>query len=78
MYVHTYVQEGKLPAILLGHGPVVTVPWDDLGPTKSPLSVPPAMIVYVTPHSSPLTVTVAVPLVIGELPDIIMHGVYSR
>ena len=45
----------------------VTVPWDDLGPTKSPLSVPPAMIVYVTPHSSPLSVTVAVPLVIGVL-----------
>ena len=30
------------------------------------------MIVYVTPHSSPLTVTVAVSLVIEALPDICM------
>ena len=45
-------------------------PWDDLGPTKSPLSVPPAMIVYVTPHCSPLTVTVTIALVIGPVPFI--------
>ena len=51
--------QGRLSAVI--------VPWDDLGPTKSPLSVPPAMIVYVTPHSSPLSVTVALPLVIGVL-----------
>ena len=54
---------------ITGQVPVVMLPWDELGPTKSPLSVPPAMIVYVTPHCSPLTVTVAdwLLLVIGAI-----------
>ena len=52
-----------------GQGPAVVVPRDDLGPTKSPLSLPPAMIVYVTPHASPLTVTVDIPLVIGAVSE---------
>ena len=65
MYVGTYILVTSF-----GHGPVVTVPWDNLGPTKSPLNVPPVMIVNVTPHSSPLTVTLAIPLVIGVLPGI--------
>ena len=51
-----------------GQEPAVIVPRDDLGPTKPPLSVPPAMIVYVTPHASPLSVTVDIPLVIGAVP----------
>ena len=49
-------------------------PWVDLGPIKVSLSVPPAMIVYVTPHSSPLIVTVAIPLVIGALPKLYTHN----
>ena len=53
--------------VITGHGTVVMFPWDDLGPTKSPLSVPPAMIVYVTPHCSPLTVTVAILLIVGAV-----------
>ena len=51
-----------------GHGPEVIVPWDDLGPTNAPLSVPPAMTVYVISHSNPSTVTVAVPLVTAAMP----------
>ena len=58
----------RLLVILIGQRPAVTVLRDDLDPTKSPLSVPRAMIVYVTSHCSPLTVTVAVPLVIGAVP----------
>ena len=71
-YIHQVTSygyvDGGLPVILTGHVPAVTVPWDDLGPTSAPLSVPPAMIVYVTSHSSPLTVTIANPLVIGATP----------
>ena len=39
----------------------------NLGPIKAPLSVPPAMIVYSSPHSSPLIDTVALPLTTTEL-----------
>ena len=59
-----------------GQGPAVTVPRDDLGPTNTPLSVPPTMIVYVTPHSSPLTVTIAIPLVIGAVPEYVNVRTY--
>ena len=52
---------------ITGQGPAVIFLWDNLGPTNSSLSVPPAMIVYVTPHSSPSTVTVAIPLITGAL-----------
>ena len=61
-----------LPPLLLSateHVRITVAPWDDVGPTKSPLSVPPATIVYATPHSNTLTVTVAIPLVIGAVPD---------
>ena len=57
--------------ILGGQGPAVIVPWDDLGPTNCPLSVPPAVIVYVTPQANPLSVTVAIVLVIGAIPECI-------
>ena len=53
-----------------GHGPAVMFPWDDLGPTKSPLSDPPAVTVYVPWHFSPLTVTIAIPLDIGAVPTL--------
>ena len=42
--------------------------WTSSDSSMPPLSVPPTMIVYVTPYSSPLTVTVAIPLVIGAVP----------
>ena len=52
-----------------GQGPASTVPTDDLGPTNSPLSVPPAVIVYVTPQANPLSVIVDIPLVVGAVPE---------
>ena len=65
---------GNIVDDITGQGPAVILPWDELGPTKSPLNVPPAMIVYATPHCSPLTVTVAdwLLLVIGAVPVIII------
>ena len=59
--------------IIVGEGqaPVVIVPWDDLSPTKTPFSVPPAMILYVTPQASLSIVTVAVPLVTEAFPEYI-------
>ena len=63
------ISYAKAPVVLMGHGPVVIVPLDDLAPTRSPLSVPPAVIVYVTSHSSPVTVTVPTTLDTGAVPD---------
>ena len=63
-----YICMSSSPIIFTGHGPVVIFPWNDLGPTNCPLNIPPAMIAYVTPHSNSLTVTVAIPLVIGAVP----------
>ena len=88
--MHDYTSCISLPVVTVVVGVItggqgrlsaVTVPWDDLGPTKSPLSVPPAMIVYVTPHSSPLSVTVALPLVIVVLSvytNVRTYRVYDR
>ena len=64
----------------IGQGPIV-VPRGDLGPTNSPLSVPPAVIVYGTPQASSLIVTVAIPLVIGAVSEYIckymsLHAMY--
>ena len=47
-----------------GQGPALIVSLDDLGPTNASLSIPPAMITYITSHSNPSTVTVAIPLII--------------
>ena len=56
-------------AVMDGHGLMVRLPWDDLGPINSPCNVPPARIVYVAPQASPFTDTTAVLLVaIGALP----------
>ena len=60
----------------LVHSPIIVTKHDsliflrnNLGPTAVSLSIPPAEMVYVTPHSSPLTVTIAILLVIGALPE---------
>ena len=45
--------------ITTGQGPIA-VPWDNLGPTKFPWRVPPAMIVYVTPQPRPSNTTSAI------------------
>ena len=49
--------------MITGQGPVI-VPKDKLGPTKLPLRVPPAVIVFTTPQANLLILTVAIPLVI--------------
>ena len=52
------------------HTPVVILPYDDPGPTRVPLlCIPPAVMLYVTPQCSELTVTIAIPLLIGALPE---------
>ena len=55
---------------LIGHGPAVMVPCEDLGPTNVSLSIPPAVILYSVLQLSPLTTTVANPFFIGALPII--------
>ena len=52
----------------MGHGPAVIVPWEDLGPTNVPLSVPPVMILYTIVQFNPSSFTLAIPLVIGAIP----------
>ena len=49
---------------ICGQEPALIVSLDDVGPTNAPLSIPPAVISYVTSHSNPSTVTVAIPLII--------------
>ena len=68
--LNSYMQANENSLLVNGHGLAVTFPWGILGPTKFPLSVPPAIIVYVTPHSTPLTVTIAIPLIAAAVPEI--------
>ena len=56
--------------VITGQGPVI-VPKDEVGPTKLPLRVPPAMIVFNTPQANPLNSTVAILFVIEEEPTYI-------
>ena len=61
--------EDEVIAELGGHGPAVTFPPRSCGPTNIPLRIPPAVIVYVCRHCNPLTVTLAILLVIVAEPD---------
>ena len=57
--------------VLLGHTPVVIFLKGDLGPAiVSLLYIPCAVMLYVTPQCSELTVTIAILLMIGALPEI--------
>ena len=49
---------------MISHRLAGILPRDDLSPTKVPLRVPPAVIVYATSHISSLIVTVATLLII--------------
>ena len=54
----------------IGHRPVVIAPLGDAGPTRVPLlCIPSAIMLYVTPQSNELTVTIATPLMMGALPE---------
>ena len=53
----------------------IAVPKVDIGPNNSPPSLPPAVIVYVTPQFSPSIVTVAIELLTGPVPKMI-HCMY--
>ena len=54
-----------------GQAPVVIFPCDDPGPTRVPLlCIPPAIMLYVIPQCSELTVTIAILPVMGALPEI--------
>ena len=69
-YLHMLISVVALSPIIVIRHDLVTFPRNDLGPTNSPLlRTPPAMIMYVTPHSNPLIVTVATPLAIEALPE---------
>ena len=47
------------------------MPKDKFGPSKLPLRVPPAVIVFTTPQGIPLILTVAILLVIEAIPTYI-------
>ena len=53
---------------VIGHGPEVTLPWDDTGPTSVSFNIPSAVILYVTPHCRSLIATIAIPSVMGAMP----------
>ena len=60
----------NLPLILTGHVPVTIVLLDNLDPsTVLSLITPLVMTVYITSHSSPLSITTAIPLDIVALPE---------
>ena len=62
--------------MLTGHISVVIVSSDNLDPSTIPsLSIPSVMTVYVASHSSPLIITIAIPLIIGALPEIQSKGI---
>ena len=62
------VVDARVGVITGGQGPVVIGPRDNLGPTKTLLSVPPAVIVYIVSQASPSIVTVAIPLATEAVP----------
>ena len=61
-FYHVLTKINSLPpsSLLISGHAILTLSEDDLGPTNVPLRVPSAMIVYVTPHSRLLKVTVAI------------------
>ena len=62
--------------MLTGHISVVIVSSDNLDPSTIPsFSIPLVMTVYVASHSSPLIITIAIPLIIGALPEIQSKGI---
>ena len=74
MVVHFLPYDGDNIGVITitGQGPVI-VPKDEFGPTKFPLRVPPAMIVFTTPQGNPLILTVAILLVIEAIPTHIQY-----
>ena len=82
MFVYTYVPL-FLPVGIEAVGVVsdeqipIVVSKVDIGPINSSLSLPPAVIVYVTPQFSPPIVTVAIKLSTGPVPKM-RHCMYVR